>query len=232
MAGRSSAIAVSSRSVTALTFYAFTINVVHADCDSLIATFNAALAERSLERVKEVEQKIAIDPDCGGRLIEVQRRRAALQLLLAQQLPDKSNAAEALILDADKPDVFWRAAVALGDLRFHQRRFGEATTAYERALEDIKNVSKTPSSPDQQTIKTVFNRATESKLLAANEEAAGGGTFVGAAKDHRDGTIGGTMSPDIRTAFVDYPTRSDGSQWDSSGAPRYSQEPIRFAGYD
>ena len=40
------------------------------------------------------------------------------------------------------------------------------------------------------------------------------------------------ISDAIRTAFVDYPTRSDGSQWDSSGAPRYSQEPIRFAGYD
>ena len=55
-----------------------------------------------------------------------------------------------------------------------------------------------------------------SSAIAANEEAAGGGTFVGAAKDHRDGTIGGTMSPDIRTAFVDYPTRSDGSQWDQT----------------
>src|SRR5258705_2691534 len=97
---------VACSAAVVVTFYAFTIKVVHADCDSLIATFNAALAERSLERVKEVEQKIAIDPDCGGRLIEVQRRRAALQLLLAQQLPDKSNAPEALILDADKPDVF------------------------------------------------------------------------------------------------------------------------------
>lgn len=170
-----------------------------AECDNLISTFNSALAERSLERVRETEAKIAVDPACGGRLVEAQRRRAALQLAIAGPIGQGATAdQERLIMDADKPDVLWRAAVTLGDLRFAQRKFGDATAAYERALEDIKNLSKTPTSPDEEIIKAVFARATEAKMLAANEEPGGAATYVGAAKDHRDGTLGGTMSADIR----------------------------------
>jgi outer membrane protein OmpA-like peptidoglycan-associated protein len=177
------------------------ISNAQADCADLLGKFNAAIDVRALDDAKALETRIAIDAGCGDRLVEVQRRRAALQLLLAKNFMDK-NAPVAdydyLIIDADKPDVLWRAAVGLGDLRFSQRRFGEATLAYERALESIKNPSKTPSSPGEPIIRAVFNRATEARMLAANEESVGGSTFVAAAKDHRDGTIGGTLSQDIR----------------------------------
>ena len=171
-----------------------------ADCDDLILTFNSALGDRSLDRVKEAETKIAVDPGCGGRLVEVQRKRAALQLLIVGPIEKGGVSAdqERLIVDADRPDVLWRAAVALGDVRFLQRKFADAAAAYERALEDIKNPSKTPASPGEEIIKAIFARATEAKMLAANEEPGGTATYVGAAKDHRDGTLGGTMSADIR----------------------------------
>ncbi|MGE0285362.1 MAG: OmpA family protein [Bradyrhizobium sp.] len=101
-------------------------------------------------------------------------------------------------MDADKSDVLWRAAVTLGDLKFVQRKFAEATAAYERALENIKNTTKTPKSPDVKDIKAIFDQATEAKMLAANEDPGGSAIYVGAAKDHRDNTLGGTMSVDIR----------------------------------
>jgi outer membrane protein OmpA-like peptidoglycan-associated protein len=104
---------------------------------------------------------------------------------------------EALVIDADKPDVLWRAAVGLADIRLSQRRFGDAAVAYDRAIETIKNKSKTPTSPGDPTNKAILDRATESKMLAANDGLAGS-VFVPAAKDHRDGTVGGTMSQDIR----------------------------------
>jgi outer membrane protein OmpA-like peptidoglycan-associated protein len=173
-----------------------------ADCDALLAEFNTAVDARNVLNAKALEAQIAVDASCGGRLIEVQKRRAALQLLLAQQLIESQAPAvdyETLVLDADKPDVLWRAAVVLGDIRFSKRRFSDATVAYERALETIKNKSKTPASPGEPTIKAVFDRAAESRMLAANDENnTFGSVFVAAAKDHRDGTIGGTMSPDIR----------------------------------
>jgi outer membrane protein OmpA-like peptidoglycan-associated protein len=171
-----------------------------ADCDGFVKQFNSAISARNLSAAKNVETQIAVDASCGGHLVEVQQQRATLELQMAQQLID-GHAAPAqyqdLILDADKPEVLWRAAVGVGDIRFSQRHFVEATIAYERALEIIKNKFKTPVDPGAATIKVVFDRASESKMLAANEESGAGSTFVAAAKD-RDGTVGGTMSEDIR----------------------------------
>ncbi|MEH2567730.1 OmpA family protein [Bradyrhizobium sp. AZCC 2289] len=193
---------LASKVFTAAAFVAIFGSSAFADCEALIGKFNVALESRSISDAQSLESKIAVDASCGGRLVEVQRRRAALELLLAQQMIDKQapiSEFEALVVDADKPDVLWRAAVGLGDIRFRQRRFDEATRAYERALETIKNPSKTPTSPSEQNIRAVFNRAAESRMLAANEEGgAGNSQFVSASKDQRDGKIGGTMSPDIR----------------------------------
>lgn len=169
-------------------------------CTSLLEQFNAAIVSRSLPSAIGIENKIAVDPQCGGRLVEVQRQRAALELAKAQELISRGASTaeyEDLVVNADKPSVLWRAAVGLGDIRFSQRRFVDACIAYDRAIEIIKSKSKTPSAPDEALIKAVFNRAAESRMLAANEEGASS-SFVAAAKDHRDGTVGGTMSQDIR----------------------------------
>jgi outer membrane protein OmpA-like peptidoglycan-associated protein len=100
-------------------------------------------------------------------------------------------------------ELQWQAAKLLGDIKFKDHKFAEATVAYERAIEIIKNVSLTPQAPDQKTIKAVFDRAVESKMLAANEEGNSRPVFVAAAKDHRDGTIGGAMSESIRDLKVE-----------------------------
>lgn len=174
----------------------------HADCTGLLARFNEALNVRDLSRLRAIEADVAVDADCGGRLMDVQRRRAAVELVLAQDLINKKAPAreyEALVVSADKPDVLWRAASMLGDLRFTQREFNNATLAYERAIETIKNQSKTPNSPSPEAIKQIVARASEARMLAANEEGVTRKpNYVSVAKDHRDGTIGGAMSPDIR----------------------------------
>lgn len=173
-----------------------------ADCDDLLKQFNTAIAQRSLSEAQALEGRIAIDGACGAFKDDVQRQRAILELRTAQALMTSNASAsdyERLIVDADKPEILWRAAVGLADLRFSQRRFPEAATAYERALEIMKSRSKTPKEPNQATIKAVFDRASEARMLASNAETNGGNAvFVAAAKDHRDGTVGGSMSENIR----------------------------------
>jgi outer membrane protein OmpA-like peptidoglycan-associated protein len=171
-----------------------------ADCGDLLQRFNQALEQRSLAEVTALEKQIAADAACGNRLVEVRQRRATLQLLLAQQLVDKGGKMpdyEGLVVDADKPEVSWLAAKMLGDMRFAQRAFADAARAYDRAVEIIKNASKTPSPPREEQIKAVTDLANRSRLLAANEESPGA-IFVSPPKDYRDGSIGGSFSQDIR----------------------------------
>jgi outer membrane protein OmpA-like peptidoglycan-associated protein len=170
------------------------------DCGSLLQAFNQALERRALGEVTALEKQIAVDAACGNRLVEVRHRRATLQLLLAQQLIEKGAKLaeyEALIADADKPDVSWLAAKMLGDIRFRQRAFADAARAYDRAVEIIKNPSKTPMAPGEEQIRAVPDLANQSRLLAANEESSGA-AFVAAPKDYRDGSVGGAFSENIR----------------------------------
>jgi hypothetical protein len=147
-----------------------------ADCGDLLQRFNQALEQHSLAEVTTLEKQVAADAACGNRLVEVRQRRATLQLLLAQQLIDKGAKTpdyEGLVADADKPEVSWLAAKMLGDMRFAQRAFADAARAYDRAVEIVKNPSKTPSAPSEARIKAVTDLANRSRLLTANEESPG-----------------------------------------------------------
>lgn len=168
-----------------------------ADCAALLARFNAAVQARLVDDAKKAESAIAGDAVCGASLIQVQNTRAALQLVIAEGLPADSPQREALTVDADKPQVSWKAATVLGALRFEQRRFADAAGIYMRAIEIIKDATKTPHPPAPELINEILDRATQARLLAANEQAAGS-VFVASAKDHRDGSVGGVMSADIR----------------------------------
>jgi outer membrane protein OmpA-like peptidoglycan-associated protein len=171
-----------------------------AACDDLAKKFNSAISAEDLSTAKNLENQMVAGCD-GARFQEAQQQRATLELRMAQRLNDAHAPLSQyldLIVDAAKPEVLWRAAVGLGDIRFSQKKFVEATVAYEQAIEIIKNKAKTPVDPGVDTIKVIFDRAVKSKMLASNEEnSTTGSTFVAAAKD-RDGTIGGTMSEDIR----------------------------------
>jgi outer membrane protein OmpA-like peptidoglycan-associated protein len=179
-------------------------SAANADCVDLFNQFNKAISDDSLRDAKAVEARIAADGGCRDRLNEAKRQRAVFELGLVQQMIDKkapSSDYEGLLLDAS--DMLWRAASGLGDIKFSQRKFGEATVAYESAIETMKNPGLTPVAPDEKSVKAVFDSAVKSRMLAANEEGAGGATFVSVAKDHRDGTIGGIMSPVVREIKIE-----------------------------
>ncbi|MGA2124796.1 MAG: OmpA family protein [Xanthobacteraceae bacterium] len=171
------------------------------DC-ALLPELNQALLSKDLDAAKAVEAKIRIDAACGPFTLDAQRRRVLLEVTMAEALvgrPGHEAEREGLLTDAEKPEVFWGASMALGELRLSQRRFVQATQALERAIEIVKNTTKTPKPPAPAIIQEMLDRAAQARLLAANEEQApGAAAYVPVAKDHRDGSVGGSLSDDVR----------------------------------
>lgn len=170
------------------------------DCATLTASFDEAIKKKDVQAAKAAEQKIAHDAICSAKTVDVQRRRAAMEVSMADALKDnpaKQGEREALLISAEKPGVHWLAAYALGEFRFAQRRFPDATEMFERAIEIVKNPSFTPKSPGEQTIKELLARASQAKMLAANEEGNKVAAYVSSGKDHR-GNIGGSLSDTVR----------------------------------
>ncbi|CAN7724889.1 OmpA family protein [Bradyrhizobium sp. LjRoot220] len=176
-------------------------STARADCAALVKQFDEAFSNRSLPQVTDLEAKIAKDGSCSEPDIRRTRlSKAKLQFDVVKGLVKKGAAQseyEGLLVAAS--DLLWEAAVLIGNEKSKQRDFVEATIAYERAIELVKNPSVTTAPPDKKMIRAIFDSAAESRMLAANEEGRSGrATYVPAAKDHRDGSIGGTMSVDIR----------------------------------
>jgi len=171
----------------------------HAACPDMLNDFNRALQSRNLAEVLRAEAAIALDAQCGNWLGEVKRRRAELQVRLAERLAAQDAEYEALLVAADEADIFWRAAAVLGDWRSKNRRFVEAAIAYQRALELIDNTTKTPNAPDPKITKEIFDKAVHARLLAANGNGAGQmAAFVPTPKNTRSGEMAGTFAREYR----------------------------------
>ena len=171
-----------------------------ADC-ALVEEFNQALARKDLQAMKAIEAQISTDAACGPSTLDIQRRRASLEVNMAAVMTrggGRDADREALLVDADRPEISWLASFALGNLRFDQRRFADSAMAFDRAIEIIKDETKTPRAPGNDDIREVIDRAAQARLLAANEEGPAPAAFTPVAKDHRDGTIGGSWSVNVR----------------------------------
>jgi outer membrane protein OmpA-like peptidoglycan-associated protein len=170
-----------------------------ADC-RLLTAFNQAIQAKNIAEAKTMEAQIIADSVCGSLGVDVMRQRASLEVAMATaagRAPGGQAERERLLVDADEPDVFWGAAAELAEMRFSQRRFGEAARGFERAIEIIKNPTKTPKVPSEATIKAILDRAMAARQLTADEER-GAAQYANATRDFRDGSIGGSFSEDVR----------------------------------
>jgi outer membrane protein OmpA-like peptidoglycan-associated protein len=192
-------VSVSAAGLASLAALCLNVAAAAADCAQL-AAFNQALEGKDLRTMKAIEARISTDAACGPFVLDVQRRRANLEVAMAEAIKGRGRDAEReeLLVDADRTDVTWTAAVGVGELRFGQRRFADSALAFDRAIEIIKNETKTPKAPSSAVIQEVVDRATQARLLAANEEGPTPAAFTPAVKDHRDGSIGGSFSADVR----------------------------------
>jgi len=173
-----------------------------AECQPLLDDFNRAVDAGLDDEAQALIDKIATSADCGRFQIPAQRRLAALRLSAAQILMARGRPAidyDRLLRTAEAREVLWQASGTLAEVRFGERRFAEAAQAYDRAIEIIKNESLTPIAPSKFEIEGLVERAAQARLLAANGLASDGSTrFVQAAKDQRDGSVGGFYSRSVR----------------------------------
>jgi len=172
-----------------------------ADCTELVEGFNRAVdAGREREAQLLVDQ-IAQDAQCGRFQVAAQRRLAALRLAAVQSLLARGRPyaeLDRLLTEAERPEVLWQASATLGEVRFGERRFVQAAMAFDRAIEIMKNETRTPSAPSKFEIEGLVDRAAQARLLAANVSGAETGGFVRTARDQRDGKLGGIYSPSVR----------------------------------
>jgi outer membrane protein OmpA-like peptidoglycan-associated protein len=172
------------------------------DCSNIVGAFNQAVELGHEQDAQALLDSIAVHAECGHLQIQAQRRLAAFRLAAAQTLMARGRPYvdyERLLTEADRPRVLWQAAATLGDVRFGERRFAESATAFDNAIEIVKNETMTPNAPSKFEISGLFERAAQSRILAANAgRGRGGSDFVKTARNERDGTLGGVYSPSVR----------------------------------
>lgn len=171
-------------------------------CNALLDKLNTAVAAKDIATAATEADAIAVSADCGQFQVNAQRRVAALRLSAAQEMmaDDKPVADyEPLLVAADSPQVLWQASATLGEIYFSARRFADAATDYQQAIEIIKNETRTPKAPHADTISDLIQRAAQARILAANPTTDNPqGSFVPAEKDHRSGVLGGIYSENVR----------------------------------
>jgi outer membrane protein OmpA-like peptidoglycan-associated protein len=170
------------------------------DCASLIASFEEALKKRDIPAAEAVEKQLSVDAVCGVGSVKLQHRLASAELSMAEDFrkdPLHQQEREKLLIKAEKYSVSWAASYALGEFHFAQRKFAEAAREFESAIDIANDKSFTPKPTSAEEKKTLFDRASEAKLLAANEENNKTATYVSSPKT-RAGTIGGVLTASER----------------------------------
>jgi outer membrane protein OmpA-like peptidoglycan-associated protein len=173
-----------------------------ADCAQLVDEFNRAVDAGREAEAQLLTDRIAMDAQCGRFQIPVQRRLAAFRLAAVQFLMARgrpSSDYERLLTEAERSEVLWQASATMGEVRFGERRFVDAAMAFDRAIEIVKNETRTPAAPSKFEIEGLVDRAGQARLLAANLASANeNGGFVKTSRDQRDGRLGGIYSPSVR----------------------------------
>lgn len=165
-----------------------------AGCAGLRTQFDRAVADRSVERAKQLETSIKVDPICSSRALEIRNRRVELEIALASEPGTALLERESLLADAVKVPDSWRAAWKFADLRMQQRRFAEAAALYDQAIQR----AGTPAPfADGEKLK-LLKAAAAAKNLASDDK--GGVQRVAFAESTRgpDGSVGGVFAPSMR----------------------------------
>lgn len=108
-----------------------------ADCSSLVAQFDRAVAARSIEAAKSAAEDIASDILCGERAEEFKSRYVRFLTSLGES-PSLAAAQQQRALTAAEEVVLvtgtWREAVALGDVYFRRGDRPRAFEWYEKSV--------------------------------------------------------------------------------------------------
>jgi outer membrane protein OmpA-like peptidoglycan-associated protein len=132
-----------------------------ADCASLSAEINAALAARQVDRLDtlyaSLQSEIGCNPEYraqAGRLMA----RLALTTVATDAGPDE-------IADAARYGRPWQVLVALGDAYYDRRDWPQAVAIYQEALDDMRDTTANPTAPPEEVERRVFKRAVQARAL-------------------------------------------------------------------
>lgn len=173
------------------------IGLAQADCKSLLADFDKAVAAKSLKDAKAAEVAIATDLTCFSNAAPIRKRRIDFELALvddpANPLQNDAEKEKALV-DAAQPVESWRASAKLADFRMVQRRFRDATSLYGEAIRRALDKDITPVVLTDVQKSELMKRASAAKTYALDDSQ--GSKVVDPLPTIRDvdGSIGGVYA--------------------------------------
>lgn len=165
-----------------------------ADCRTLVAEFDSAVAAKSLDGVRRATKAIVRDAVCGERAEEFRLKQVSFLLALAEDktaAPQQQREALAQAEGETEVSGSWKTAAAIGDAYFRRGERADAFAWYERSLSFIVSRPSTPATRAER--QALLSKAGAAKS-ADDENAPTRGVW---RQSHRemDGALGGIYSP-------------------------------------
>ncbi len=175
-------------------------------CGALLTQLDGETRAADFDAARRTVDRIDQSSACSAAQIERAKAFVASALLrkAAKLQADQNQAAayRALLVDASRYGVSWEASWRLADVQMREKRFTEAASGYQQAVEILsRQIEAVPASQrDPALVRTgtyLVKRSEEARHLAASPSAEGTlGTFVSALPSHRGG-VGGVYSEDF-----------------------------------
>jgi len=191
-------IAKFSLAATAIVLAVAAHGAAHADCETLIAAFDRAVAAHSIDGAQRAATGIADDILCGSRGDEFQER--LVEFLIAHAGAAATPAADrqrAIAMARESLEVTgtWRNAERLANYFMDRGDRGMALYWYEKSV-SLQNAPGVKSAPAER--QSLLANAAAAKILA-NDDRQGERTivFAGSTRDPSNGKLGGIYAPGL-----------------------------------
>ncbi len=160
-------------------------------CDT--AAFSAAETAGGSGILVEEFRKLERSGACKGDTLDLLGRRASIALYRKAFAQGADPATRRTLLeDAAKLGRPWQVLAALADEMRAAKQHGTAASAYQEALDDIRNVRLNPTPPPNAVIASLVKKAEAASLLAAEH----------IARVDRNGNSGGLACQTFRDLIV------------------------------
>lgn len=179
----------------AIVAMAANISIAAADCDLLVAGFERAVAEKSIDAAKRAAGDIANDIVCGERAEEFQTKYFQFLIALADS-PATATEERKRALAAAEDTVLvtgtWRMASALGDVYFRLSDRPKAFAWYEKSLSFMTSRPATKATADEK--QALLDKAGAAK--SGSHEQVAESQWLQSTRE-LDGRVGGMYAPGL-----------------------------------
>ena len=156
----------------ALSMSTAALGTAAADCREAAQALKEAIAARDLDVVGGRFEAVLNEPSCSDDFRE--RAGRAVSMLHARVVQERtasgmSLASQRAVLERGLAYArTWPVLALLGDANHDAEDYDGAAARYQEALAAIDDVARTPRPPSESLIRRIFQRAAQSRMLAAN----------------------------------------------------------------